>query len=523
VGYKNKFLNILFSYNIIIWGGNEMSLNVTNKERLLLRRQFILGPRFIEDFPTWRKIKVSSSIFLTVHPELETEQVLSGDKSITLLGYILDPYEPLSSNFDICKRLISQVRSADDIFRHIENMGGRFVIILNYNGNLRVFTDTIGFRPVYYKRDSSGILWCASQPGSIAKELGLEFGKDTWNEFLDSRFFQKNADYWYPGDCSPFKSIFHLLPNHYLDLNTGETVRFWPTSRLNTMPLHDCVEHAAEILQKLMRAAHHRFKLALALTAGYDTRLLLASGREICKNIIIFTQVHPKIHEKHMDIRVARILLSKLGLKHTLVRCPSNVDENFLEIYKMNFPTARLSRALSMYCQYKYWDKKGMVLILGTGGELFRCKYGDRRRYSGENSMVSGKTLARFTWMRGNAFAINQYERWLSTTKGIWKDYGINILDLFHWEQRKANWASMNMTEADIAHESFFPYNCRRLLTILLSAEEKYRMPPKFELNRRLIAYMWPEILEVPINPYTFQIKVKRAVRTLVRRFGLIG
>lgn len=501
-----------------------MSLNVTEKDTLLLRRQFILGPRFIGDFPTWKKIKVSSSIFLTVHPELETEQVSHQGSSITLLGYILDPYEPKSSNFEICNRLISQIGSADDIFRNINHMGGRFVIVLNYNGSLRIFTDAIGFRPVYYAKDSSGISWCASQPGSIATQLGFEFGKDTWSDFLNSRFFKNNPDYWYPGDCSPFKDVFHLLPNHYLDLKTGETVRYWPTSRLNGTPLQECVEQATDILQRLMKAAHHRFNLALALTAGYDTRPLLAASKEISKDIVIFTQVHPRINEKNMDVWVPGTLLSKLGLKHILVRCPPTIDDDeFLEIYKRNFPTARLSRALMIYCQYKYWSKSGMVLILGTGGELFRCKYGDRHRYSGENSMVSGKTLARFTWMKGNEFAINQYKRWLSTTKGIWKDYSINILDLFHWEQRKANWASMNQTEADIAHEAFFPYNCRRLLTILLSAEEKYRMPPKFELNRRLVAHMWPEALDVPINPYSFRVKAKQAIRTLVRRFGLIG
>ena len=81
----------------------------------------------------------------------------------------------------------------------------------------------------------------------------------------------------------------------------------------------------------------------------------------------------------------------------------------------------------------------------------------------------------------------------------------------------------MGFTEADIAHEIFLPYNCRRLLLTLLSAEEKYRMPPEFELNRRLADHMWPETLDVPINPYPFRIKIKRFARTLLRRFGLIG
>jgi len=498
-----------------------MSLTDNEKIKLKLRRQFILGPYFIEGFPTWNKISINKSMFLTVHPDLEITKTSYSNNSITLMGYILDPYNPLSSNLDICNRLLRQIRSADDLFQHIEPMGGRFAIILNYDGNLRIFTDAIGLRPVYYARNS-GVMWCASQPGSISKQLGLEFGKDTWNEFLNSRFFKNNPEHWYPGDSSP--GIFHLLPNQYLNLNTGETVRYWPKKILNPMPLQECVEQASDILQRLMKAAFHRFKLALSITAGYDTRLLLAASKQISKDIVIFTQVHPRINEKHMDIWVPSTLLTKLGLKHVLVRCTPSIDDEFLEfleIYKHNFPTARSSRALMIYYQYKYWNKSGMILVLGTGGELFRCKYGHRKKYSGKNSIVDGKTLARFTWMKCNSFAINQYEKWLATTKGIWEDFGINILDLFHWEVRKANWGSMNQTEADIAHETFFPYNCRYLLSILLSAKEQYRMPPNFKLNRRLVAHMWPELLDVPINPYPFRTKIYRFVRAMARRFDV--
>ena len=61
-----------------------MSLSFTEKDRLLLRRQFILGSRFIEDFPTWKKISINNSTLLTVHPDLEgavtrTVSIMSND------------------------------------------------------------------------------------------------------------------------------------------------------------------------------------------------------------------------------------------------------------------------------------------------------------------------------------------------------------------------------------------------------------------------------------------------------------
>ena len=488
-----------------------------------MRRQFILGPRFVEELPGWKKIK-HNSLFLTVHPELENTQASSGGNSITLLGYILDPYEPQATNLDICNRLAKQIDSGDDIFERIEHMGGRFVIIFSSHNATKILNDPIGIRAIYYAKDPSGRMWCASQWGSIAEQLGLELGKDTWNEFLESRYFKKDPQYWYPGDISPFKAIYHLQPNHYLDLDNSEVVRYWPKSGLDFGPIDRCVEQSSEILRGLMKAANQRFRLALALSAGYDSRLLLAATKDLSKDVIYFSQTYPGMNENSMDVRIPRELTAKLGLNHKIIQCPSEIENHeLLEIYKKNIPTARRSRTLGIYCSYKSWGETDTVVMIGLGGELFRCKYGDRNKYSGKKSRVSAKTLARFTWMKGNTFAIHQYEKWLSTTEQIWKDYGINTLDLFHWEQRKANWGSMGITESDIAHETFLPNNCRRHLAILLSTEEKYRMPPNFELNRRLLKYLWPETLGVPINPYPFKVKTKMRARRLARRFGFIG
>lgn len=94
-----------------------------DKNQLLFRRQYILGPHFVESFVSWKKIKVNDSVFLTVHPDLQTEQATYNSNSITLLGYILDPYDPLSNNSDIINMLIRQISSADDVFKYIDNMG----------------------------------------------------------------------------------------------------------------------------------------------------------------------------------------------------------------------------------------------------------------------------------------------------------------------------------------------------------------------------------------------------------------
>ena len=68
--------------------------SVEGLEGFLFRRQFVLGPAAVAQFSTWRKIDVGNALFLTVHPDLEVERAVQGDKSITLLGYAIDPLNP---------------------------------------------------------------------------------------------------------------------------------------------------------------------------------------------------------------------------------------------------------------------------------------------------------------------------------------------------------------------------------------------------------------------------------------------
>ena len=63
-------------------------------ETLLYRNQFILGPSFIHQFESWKKLTFGKSLNLTVHPALNVSQATHGQISIRLLGFIIDPESP---------------------------------------------------------------------------------------------------------------------------------------------------------------------------------------------------------------------------------------------------------------------------------------------------------------------------------------------------------------------------------------------------------------------------------------------
>src|SRR5512137_2574711 len=100
------------------------------KEKYLFRRQYLLAPRPIDSFGNWKQIQLSGNYFLTAHPDLPVIAAKRQDRSVHLLGYIIDPYNPYSDDSQIMEDVIDKSKTADDVFANIADKCGRFVIIV---------------------------------------------------------------------------------------------------------------------------------------------------------------------------------------------------------------------------------------------------------------------------------------------------------------------------------------------------------------------------------------------------------
>ena len=164
-------------------------------EKLLFCGQFVLGPNFIDELASWKRIKVGSAICLTIHPNLPTIQAQFKNTSIILLGYILDPDHPQATDLAIIEGLARGAwtsRSLDNWIEDIFPFGGRWILLIDDGKELRLFHDAAGLRQVFhtdtgYTRD----LWCASQPGLIAEVLNLHMSQDAL-DFIHSDEFRNN-------------------------------------------------------------------------------------------------------------------------------------------------------------------------------------------------------------------------------------------------------------------------------------------------------------------------------------------
>lgn len=489
--------------------------NITYSEQLSLRRQFILGPEFVEHLTSWKRLQVEDDLFLTAHPDLHTDAVIVDDASLTLCGYVLDPALPDADDHDICCRLLHSLTSVEEFVRRLSELGGRYLVILRYKSKRLIIGDAGGLRPLFYMADDRKPFWAASDPSRIAEQLRLQYDPQTTEKFLNSRFVRKNAEFWYPGDSTPYAAVRHLLPNHCLDLDTRQAVRIWPSEELTRLPLEEAVDASATVLQGLVKAACKRFPLAIGITAGIDSRTVLAAERASGIDVIYYTGSHFRLSVKNADISIPANLLPQLGIEHYIMPCPQHVDPRFLEIFKANITTARVARAPGVFWTYKRFGHEYRTIVLGTMSEVGRCFYG-----SSFERDINEISLAARARMWGNEFAINHFRQWLLDADDAIRRCRLGVLDLFYWEQRIGNWGSMSVAESDIAHEVFVPFNCRRVLANMLAVEEKYRLPPEHLFHKELIRKMWPEALAAPFNPIALTQLWRKIAKKVMRRYG---
>jgi hypothetical protein len=271
----------------------------------LRRNQFILGPRFLETFAGWRQVKIGHW-HLTAHPNLSVCQVTNGDKWAALIGYALDSKRPKATDADILADLLQD--GPISFLERIDKLGGRWVLILNNGQSTRLFHDACGSRQVFYSADP---LWCASQPELIANVLGLDIDPEA-DDFLTLQLVKGDPEAWWPGDSSPYKEVRALLPNHHLNLDEAQTVRYWPRQVLPPLTLENGAQAVADTLQGIVKAAAHRFDLCLSLSAGYDSRCILAASRAVIDDLSFSTIAQMnRSHRNNVDIAIAEHLVNK--------------------------------------------------------------------------------------------------------------------------------------------------------------------------------------------------------------------
>lgn len=481
------------------------------------RRQFITGPALPDDLlPSWPRHPVDEDLRIAVHPDLPVTRADQDDRTIVLLGYLLDPRHPTRGDRDCLDELLRGTTSLDDLVRAFDPLAGRWAAVYRDANHLVVFHDPTGQRSVHFA-GVDGVTWCGSTPSLLAHVLGLSPDTDAWDALIGDGLVSETAPHawrgplFWPGQGSPYRNVRRLLPNHLLEVRSGQVRRFWPMTLLPRREADGAIRTCGTTLSGVMAAAAARFPLALGLTGGRDSRVLLAASRHLADDLAFYTLRKSGVRRNNSDLRIPRRMARDLGLSHRFIEVAEGPGEIFETITRTVSPfhrsTAHQAQTLASHPPRSDDD---WVDVNGNVSEIARCAY-PRVDPTPEN-------FALYTHMEGNAFVMAQFAAWHEQALPAITASGINAWDLFYWEQRLGSWLATVRTEFDVVQEVVSPFNCRALLEVLLGVDESLRDRPDFSFYSALIADLWPELLTYPMNPRSRTAAITRRLRALPHR-----
>jgi len=406
---------------------------------LRYRRQFLLSSEPIDGYPGWQSGRVAGKFFLMAHPELKFTQVRNPDIELTLLGFIIDPHHSDWGDEDILDDLMRFSSDRDSLIRATLGLSGRWLMFYDNGRELIAFHDPCGLRSIYYTNNHVGPFLCASQPGLIASTLKLSYSEHARRDYLETPAYRDLLEYWLPAGATLYDELVHLRANHYLDIQKREQYRYWPWAEIEKINYDEALVRVSEILENSLYAASKRFSLALPVTAGYDTRLLVAASRKIHSDIYYYTLAYWHWDENSADIAVPHKLLTSMGIEHHILDCHSEMDEEFKQIYFNNVDLAHPAWgdiAFSMLSQYP----QERVAIKGSCSEISRCHH-----YKYEYpDVIDGERLTMFAKMQGSPLVVETMDSWLDESWPAANQNKVEILDLFYWEHRMGSWQPMS-------------------------------------------------------------------------------
>ena len=291
-----------------------------------------------------------------------------------------------------------------------------------------------------------------------------------------------------------------------LCISTGKTKRFWPLSKKKSVDYRNNIAESSLILKEGLIGVSIRHKLKLTMTAGLDTRMLLAAVSEIPKERFnVFTHINHNTGKGQVDLESASLICKEKGLEHIIIAYGHEEDPKYRMILKDHHDLwhridFKMSQAMEL----------GDVLIKGSCAEIARNSFGKIK-----NKYVSGALLCHLFGIPITYWSEQKVDAWLQEAKLFCEKYDYNIIDLFYWEHRMGCWQAMCQNESDYYFETFTPFNNRKFIENMLCIDENKRIPRNYIAFMDLIKNLDKDCLKYPINPQYNQVgfQIKRILK----------
>ncbi len=430
---------------------------------------------------------------LAAHPLLPVRDITVGGGAVVgwLVGWAVDESGEIP---DGSWRLPCEGVGALDtgwFEERLYGLGGRFACVLATPVHARFYLDPAGTLAAVY---ASGEKTVASTTSLLA------FGSRGAGYFGAYGPWEAGANQFFPAGTTSHAEMRRLLPNHYLDLNAWRPVRHWmaePVGRVSMGEVDGLLEAIARILRRQAQAVIRRYPSYLCLTAGRDTRLILGAARKMAGDVTFITFTRGG-EGGMIDLSVASALARRFGLRHEVLP-RAKLEEGLCQEYRaqIGYDGACGKAAYFLEAARRHLDL-GRALVTGHLGGLWKGFYWHRVNAICPG-MGSGELFDAMKLKPREPFA-GVISDWLD---GVPRGDPHFLLDQMFLEQRVGCWASPHMYGTAPFAANLTPFCHRGIIRAMLGLPIEYRQAGG--LTGDVLARLWPELMELPVNPETFE------------------
>lgn len=260
--------------------------------------------------PAWQRHQLGS--WEICHsPDLPITPIETPSSDIQ--GWVLGHFHPDQSQTLTPERVTWASFSPSHIEHMLQTWSGRYLVIAQTDqGEVFLWPDAAASLAVCYDQEQGRVasipsLWPDLQERPLQSSSFLE----SW------RVVQNRTNQICPLGYSPYRGIHLLLANHRLSLKTMQPERIPFPEHFGKFqkfrPRDPRIKATVNALQSFYTAARHHSPLAANLTAGRDTRVILAMLLDQCEDVL-FQLDAPSDGSKNYDKRQAQLLAQRYSL-----------------------------------------------------------------------------------------------------------------------------------------------------------------------------------------------------------------
>lgn len=406
-----------------------------------------------------------------------------------LLGRVLHTYPYIGIIFDknTIKINFNTTNKHDFYKNFLQKIAGSFICYINYEKHISIYTDPIASIPIVYCLDS----------GIIASSANMLFDESEYWSRFDRKLYENlvggRPGGWIPGTLTAHDRVCRLLPGHALDLKTMTQRRIWPSG--DDFPGYRLAEDAAApialALSNYVAATAREHETGLGLTAGWDSRLLLAASKDCHDLVYYYTFVSG---DGSPDTKIAMDIVKNQNLNHSFyeIQHADRDDRGAWTRYTghcVNEVNQTIHPTLDLV--------PPRTIITGIAGETGRGFLYKNDYNSIDDLKLSSSDIIRRLNIASTTKVIDNIDMWLSGVSSLPNSM---ILDLAYLELRVAGWAMSQAPAQKAIRYSLAPLGHSEV------QQNFMRLSPKDKINmnvfKNAVKILWPEISDYPINKF---------------------